>query len=193
MPEDHKVPRGDYEVRESLAKTELAEGRDLNRADAFNEYFRQVYGNVSRAPEVKVLDGKKPFQDAHAGLYFGQVADAYRMIEGEMVPVIVRGYDREKVNELLGVILNTRDRETRKAAWRALQGYTLNIYAHQAKKLLQPDETRPRILEPVPELVERARRLGAEPLAIYQWPETARYDLKLGIVPEVEADLMTSL
>ena len=193
VPEDHKMPRGDYEVRESLAKTELAEGRDLNRADAFTEYFRQVYGNVSRAPEVPVFDGKKPFQDAHAALYFGQVAKAYRMIEGEMVPVIVRGYDKERVNQLLRVIQYPPNKQASREAWRALQGYTLNIYSHQAKKLLQPDETRPRILEPVPELDERAQRLGVEHLAIYQWPETARYDLKLGIVPEVEADLMTSL
>lgn len=193
VPEDHKMPRGDYEVRERLAKTELAEGRDLNRADAFTEYFRQVYGNVSRAPEVPVLDGKKPFQDAHAGLYFGQVADAYRMIEDEMVPVIVRGYDKERVNQLLRVIQYPPSKQAGREAWRALQSYTLNIYAHQAKKLLQPDATRPRILEPVPELEERAQRLGIESLAIYQWPETARYDLKLGIVPEVEADQMTSL
>lgn len=191
VPEDHKMPRGDYEVRESLAKTELAEGRDLNRADAFNEYFRQVYGNVSRAPEVTVFDGKKPFQDAHASLYFGQVADAYRMIEGEMVPVIVRGYGKERVNQLLQVIQYPPSKQASRDAWRALQGYTLNIYAHQAKKLLQPDETRPRILEPVPELEERAQRLGIESLAIYQWPETARYDLKLGIMPEVEADVFT--
>lgn len=193
VPAEHKMPRGDYEVRESLARTELAEGRDLNKADAFNDYFRQVYENVSRAPEVKVLDGKKPFQDAHAGLYFGQVADAYRMIEGEMVPVIVRGYDKEKVTELLRVIQYPPNKQASREAWRALQGYTLNIYAHQAQKLLQADGVRSPILELVPELTERARRLGTEPFAIYQWPETARYDLKLGIVPEVEADLMTSL
>ncbi|WP_278911655.1 CRISPR-associated endonuclease Cas3'' [Deinococcus wulumuqiensis] len=192
VPEDHKMPRGDYEVRESLAKTELAEGRDLNRADAFTEYFRQVYGNVSHAPEVPVFDGKKPFQDAHAALYFGQVAKAYRMIEGEMVPVIVRGYDKERVNQLLRIIQYPPNKQASREAWRALQGYTLNIYAHQAKKLLQPDETRPRILEPVPELAEWAARLDAQPLAIYQWPETARYDLKLGVVAEVEDTLMTA-
>lgn len=186
VPENHKMPRGDYEVRENLAKTELAEGCDLDKADAFNDYFRKVYENVSRAPEVAVLDGKKPFQDAHAGLYFGQVAAAYRMIEGEMVPVIVRGYDSEKVTELLDVILNSRDRETRKAAWRGLQSYTLNIYAHQAKRLGH-------LLTDVPELVERARRLEIDPLDVKQWPDTARYHPKLGVVPELADDLFTTL
>lgn len=191
VPEDHKMPRGDYEVRESLAKTELLEGCDLNRADAFDEYFRNLYNNVSRAPEVAVGDGKKPFQDAHAELYFAQVANAYRMIDDETVPVIVRGYDRKKVDELLQVIQYPPSKKASREAWRTLQGYTLNLYIHQVRGLLSADGARPPILQTVPELEERARRLGVQPLAVYQWPETARYDLKLGIVAEVEADLMT--
>ena len=193
IPEQHKMPHGDYEVRERLARAELAEGRDLNKPDAFTEYFRCVYNNIPRAPEVRVADGKQPFQKAHAELRFEQVADAYRMIQDCTVPVIVRSYGGERVDELLRTIQYSRSREERRAAWRALQGYTVNLYAYQVGALLAPDGTRPPLLQPVPELEERARRLGVEPLAIYQWPETVRYNPKLGIVPQVEADLMTIL
>ena len=97
------MPKGDYEVRERLARTELVEGADLHRPEVFTPYFREVYKNVSTAPKVKIHTGEKsfgekPFQEAHAQLYFGQVADAYQMIEGEMVPVIIRGYDEQKVS-----------------------------------------------------------------------------------------------
>lgn len=192
LPQEHKMPRGDYEVRESLAKTALKEGREqyqsdefLHKADAFTEYFRNVYKNVSTAPDVKIADGTKPFQDAHAGLYFEQVASAYRMIEGELIPIIIRGYDREKVDELLKIIQYPPSKKASREAWRALQGYTISMYQHQAAKLTH-------LLTDVPELVERATRLGVEPLQIKQWPETAVYDQKLGVVAEIDLDPFVS-
>lgn len=181
LPEDHTLPPGDYGVRERLAATELREGADLHDPAVFTPYFREVYSHVSQAPKVQVYTGEKPFQAAHAGLYFEQVARAYQMIEGEMVPVIVRGYDEEKVSALLETLQYSRDKRERRDAWRALQGYTVNLYPNQAKKLAE-------YLTDVPELTERARRLGVEPPKIKQWPTTAKYDDKLGIVAEVNID-----
>lgn len=186
LPEKHVMPRGDYQVREALACTELREGRDLHQPGAFTAYFRTVYRNVSTAPKVKIADGEQPFQMAHAGLYFEQVAAAYRMIDGDLIPVIIRGYDHMRVNGLLRVIQYSPNKRASRDAWRELQGYTINIFAHQAARLAH-------LLAEVPELVERAQRLGAEPLRIKEWPQSARYDPKLGVVAEIDLDLLTSL
>jgi CRISPR-associated endonuclease/helicase Cas3 len=177
LPADHKLPKGDYEVRESLARTELREDKNLHHPDVFIPYFRKVYENVSTAPKVAVYGGEKPFQEAHAQLYFEQVAAAYQMIEGEMIPVIVRGYDRERVDGLLAILQHSRDKPERREAWRALQGYTINLYPNQAKKLGH-------LLSDVPELLERAERLRVDPPRVKAWPTTAKYHAKLGIVPD---------
>lgn len=181
LPKDHKMPKGDYEVRESLAATELREGKDLHDPDVFTAYFQAVYSRISLAPEVKLYGGEKPFGEAHAQLYFEQVAKAYQMIEGEMLPVVIRGYDEDRVDALMGTLQYSRDKGERRDAWRALQGYTVNLYPSQAKKLGD-------YLTDVPELTDRAQRLGVEPPLLKQWPTTAQYDAKLGLVPEMDVN-----
>jgi len=181
LPADPKMPEGDYKVRESLARTELVEGADLHLPEVFTPYFRKVYENVSTAPKVAVYGGEKPFQEAHAQLYFEQVSSAFQMIEGEMVPVVIRGYDKGKVDALLSTLQDSRDKGERGRAWRALQVYTINLYLNQAKKLEG-------FLSDVPELVERARWLDVDPPKVKEWPTTARYHDKLGIVPEINLD-----
>ena len=107
------------------------------------------------------------------------------MIEGELLPVVIRGYDEEKVNALLGTLQYSRDKRERQNVWRALQGYTVNLYPGQAKKLEE-------YLTDVPELMERARRFGVEPLQLKQWPTTAKYDAKLGLVAGFSPESLTS-
>ena len=184
LPADHTMPMGDYQIRERLAVTTLNEDVDLHDPEVFAPYFRKVYTNVSLAPNVKLYSGETPFQKAHAELYFGQVANAYQMIEGEMVPVIVRGYDKNRVDKLLATICNSRDKRERREAWRGLQGYTINLYQSQAKKLAH-------LLSGVPELEERARWLGVESPELREWPLSARYDDKLGIMPDFNIDDFT--
>jgi len=185
-PEDHKLPRGDYEIRESLARTALGENANLHDPEVFEAYFLELYGRITLAPKVKIHSGELEFQKAHAQLYFEQVAAAYQMIEGEQVPVIIRGYDPARVDALLETIRDSRYKGQARDAWRELQGYTISLYPHQAKKLSQ-------WLTSVPELEERARRLGVDPPIIQQWPITAQYDEKLGVVMAFDADLFTSL
>ncbi|GAA5503172.1 hypothetical protein Dxin01_02921 [Deinococcus xinjiangensis] len=186
LPEEHKMPKGDYEVRESLARSELARNANLHDPNVFSDYFKDVYRRVNLAPKVKILTGEKDFQDAHAQLYFEQVAAAYQMIEGEMIPVIIRGYDEPKVDRLLKVIRDAQFKGQSRDAWRELQQYTINLYAHQVAKLAH-------LLTPVPELVQRAQWLGTEEPQILQWPQTAKYDQKLGAVAEMSDDLFTTL
>lgn len=202
MPEDHKLPKGDYEIREMLArailKANVEHPEHLHDPEIFTPYFKDVYSRVSQAPEVEFTepDGRKTrkaFQNAHADLSFEAVSRAYQMIEGDMQAVIIRGYESKQVDALLKAIQYSPRKKERQEAWRALQGYTINIYAHQAKKLSQPAEGRPALLQPVPELVERAERLGVEPLLVMQWPTTAKYHPKLGVLPEMADDLFTSL
>ena len=187
VPEDHdKLPKGDYKVRESLARTSLNEQADLHDPAVFGPYFRQVYKNVSTAPDVQIGSGKQEFFKAHAGLYFEQVADAYRMIDGDTVPIIIRGYDRPRVDGLLRTIEHSRSKRERQEAWRALQQFTVSVYVYQAEKLRH-------LLAEVPELVRRATWMKVEPPLIYEWPLTAKYHDKLGVVPEKEDDLFTTL
>ena len=181
LPVDHNMPMGDYQVRTGITDTELKEGKNLHDPAVFSAYFREVYSRVSLAPKVKIYGGETPFQKAHAQLYFGQVANAYQMIEGEMVPVIIRGHDKDRVDKLLTTICNSRDKRERREAWRGLQQYTVNLYQSQAKKLAH-------LLSGVPELEARARWLGIEPPEIREWPISARYDDKLGLVPDFNID-----
>nr|WP_246363357.1 CRISPR-associated endonuclease Cas3'' [Deinococcus budaensis] len=189
LPEDHKLPRGDYQVRERLALTVVEEGENLHDPNIFTSYFHQVYRHVKSAPEIEIQEPGRtvriPFQTAHERLDFERVAQAYRMIADDTVPVVVRGYESEKVNRLLATIRDSRSKGERLEAWRRLQQYTVNIYAHQAKALSS-------FLTPVPELVERARRLEVEPPVIYQWPTTALYHDKLGLVAGFSDDAFTS-
>ncbi|WP_148221211.1 CRISPR-associated endonuclease Cas3'' [Truepera radiovictrix] len=184
LPEDHRTPPGDYEVRTTLTQNELT-GTDLHDPTVFTTYFREVYSRISQAPEVEVAGGRRPFQKAHAELYFAQVAKAYRMIEGETLPVIIRGYDPVRVTALLGTLRDSQNREERQRAWRALQQYTVNLQVYQAKGL-EP------FLGKVAELEERARWRKVEPPYLREWPASSRYHDKLGIVPEFNTDLLTS-
>jgi CRISPR-associated endonuclease/helicase Cas3 len=185
-PEDHKLPKGDYEVRESLARTALNENADLHDPEVFTPYFQKLYGQINLAPKVKIYSGELEFQKAHAELYFEQVAAAYQMIDGEQVPVIIRGFNPAKVDVLLATIRDARYKGQARDAWRELQGYTISLYPHQVKKLAQ-------WLVGVPELEERARRLGVEAPLIQQWPSTAQYDDKLGVVMAFDDDVYTRL
>ncbi|MFC6619134.1 hypothetical protein [Deinococcus radiophilus] len=202
LPEEHKLPKGDYEIRESLSRSILHTLKHvpekLHAPDVFLPYFKDVYARVSKAPPVKIngQDGQPAeleFHTAHSRLHFQQVSAAFQMIEGDMMPVIIRGYEKEKVTALLTTIRDSPRKSERQDAWRALQQYTINIYAHQAKKLMTPQDGKPPFLTPVPELVERASRLQVDPPEICQWPETAVYDPKRGIVAEFKDDLFTSL
>ena len=174
VPEDHKLPKGDYEVREGLARTAINEGANLHDPDVFTPYFRNVYARIKQAPEVDVHGVRIPFQTAHERLEFEQVAAAYRMIEGDTVPVIVRKYAPKAVDRILGGHMT-------KEAWRALQQHTVTVYRHKVAEL-----TRLTLLKPVPELVRRAGFLGIEPPEIYEW--TGKYHDKLGLLAEVDLD-----
>lgn len=178
LPEDHKLPRGDYEVRESLARTEVSEGASLHDPNVFTPYFCEVYGRVRLAPEIEVPEPGRtvriPFQTAHERLDFERVAQAYRMIADDTVPVVVRKYDEATVNRALGGQMT-------KEAWRSLQQFTVSVYRHKLAEL-----QRLHLLKPVPELVRRAEFLDIEPPEIYEW--TGQYHDRLGLVAEVDLD-----
>ena len=75
-------------------------------------------------------------QPLRRDLEFKQVAKAYRMIREETVSVIVPYRD-------YGKYLERWQRFPSRKSWRALQPYVVNIYAHEAKKLLEIEMLRP--------------------------------------------------
>lgn len=170
VPEEHRLPGGDYPLREGLAATALKEGTDLHHPAAFYEYFRDVYGSIE--------DNYKWFKEQQEKCNFLTIDKAFRMIDEDTVPVIVRGYATEKVTQLLEELGETNSRKTRRLLWQQLQGYTVNLYHSKAIDLRKKG-----LLTTIPELSRWPSHYE-----VYEWPSTAHYDEKLGIIEELSEE-----
>lgn len=178
VPTDNKLPQGDYPLRLRLAQTALKEGANLHETTVMREYFQSVYQRAAYPPEVTLDGGGVPFKEAHSQLYFQQIAETYQMITGDLVPVLIRGYEPEQVKALLGIICHSRSKQERQLAWRGLQQHTINIYAAQAAKAGE-------LLTDVPELTAKAEQAGYSPPTLRQFAGV--YDSRLGAVFGSEA------
>ena len=123
--ESGKAPKGVYQKGIEKARTivETVEDidRELNSPDILRLYFSRLYQDVE-PDELKV-------QPMRQDLEFRKVAKTYRMIREETVSVVVPYRDYAEH-------LEQWQRFPSRKSWRALQPYVVNIYAHEAKKLL---------------------------------------------------------
>ena len=130
--ESGKAPKGAYQKGIEKARTivETVEDidRELNGPDIMRLYFSRLYQDVE--PDERNV------QPLRRDLEFKQVAKAYRMIREETVSVVVPYRDYRKY-------LERWQRFPSRKSWRALQPYVVNIYAHEAKKLLEIEMLRP--------------------------------------------------
>lgn len=123
--ESGKAPKGAYqkgiEKARTLIETIEDVDKELNGPDILRLYFSRLYQDVE--PDERNI------QPLRRELEFKKVASAYRMIREETVSVIVpyRGYRK---------YLERWQTFPSRKSWRALQPYIVNIYAHEAKKLL---------------------------------------------------------
>jgi|LSQX01.3.fsa_nt_gb CRISPR-associated endonuclease/helicase Cas3 len=122
--EDKEVPRGPYKAGLEQAKLILAERGSpnaLNEPDIFEEYFSKLF---------KVLGGNLDqygIQESLSKLNFPKVAEDYRIIREDTVPVVVR-YGRSQE------ALWRWQTDTSRDSWRNLQAYMVNIYEREARE-----------------------------------------------------------
>lgn len=184
--ESGKAPKGAYQKGIEKARTIIEMAKDidkeLNGPDILRLYFSRLYQDV----EPDDFD----IQPMRQELEFKRVAKAYRMIREETVSVIVpyRDYSRH---------LEQWERFPSRKSWRALQPYIVNIYAYEAKKLLdlamirdlvERSESSMSQVDSNPENFSKSKNVEGK---IYFFQREDKYDLVTGLpIDRDPADLI---
>ena len=172
-PADFKLPPGDYRVRTELAGTYLREHSDLHAPGTFTPYFRELFLHVQTDQPVTLDSGHRAtIAQLQDDMEFETVARQFQMIEDNTVPVIVRQYAPDTINDLLQQILNAREVWQARSAWRRLQPYTVQVLRRDIQTFR---------LHIVSELVQKADRFGTEPPEVYEWPTNMSYSSTFGL------------
>ncbi len=122
--EDDKVPRGPYKAGLEQAKLILAERcspDDINDPDIFEDYFFRLFSVLGQN-----LD-QYGIQESRSRLNFPRVAQDYRLIREDTVPVVVRYGKSEEA-------LRRWKTDPSRDSWRELQAYMVNIYKKEARE-----------------------------------------------------------
>lgn len=162
-PEDAVTPKGDYFVKVQKAETMLKAAPDLNSHTVFEAYFRDVY-------ERSDTDAKG-VQKLREDLEFSQVAEKFRLIDSDTVPVVITGVSAEgrtfalKTARKLLRELEVTPTHIRRELWRELQLYSVNIFRAQLPKLSR--------------YLRQIRLQNGAELDLYEW--LGVYDIRMGI------------
>ncbi|MBZ0214546.1 MAG: CRISPR-associated helicase Cas3', partial [Nitrospirae bacterium] len=127
--EGAKTPRGPYATGTALTGPLLEEfGQAITEPDATARYTAELYRQTETGDEVQQWRRK---------LAFRTVAENFKMIKQETVPVIVESYDQADVKGAIG------SWEARPGGWfRRIAGYTVNVYQHEVERLRQSGAVR---------------------------------------------------
>lgn len=175
-PAEHRLPPGDYGVRTEKAEKYLKLDSNLHAPETFTPYFRELFLQVETDQRITLEGGHKAtIAQLQDGMDFETVARKFQMIEDNTVPVIVRQYKPEIINDLLDTILNAREVWQTRGAWRKLQPFTVQVLRKDIGRLG---------LQVVSELRAKAERFGTEPPEVYEWPTNRRYNSKFGLDTE---------
>lgn len=117
-PREGRVPRGEYEKAFDLSEILLRREVNLYVPDVFEDYFRRLY----RIGSPDALDAKG-IQELRKVLNYPKVADEFRLIDRDTVPVIVE-YD-EEARQLIKRI--RRAGALRRGDHRRLQPYAVGL------------------------------------------------------------------
>ncbi|GGK34735.1 CRISPR-associated helicase/endonuclease Cas3 [Caldalkalibacillus thermarum] len=114
-------PRGPYRVAMEVARAMLSriQSEDLHRPDIFRNYFQQLFASVD-------LD-HKTIQDDREALAYPHVAEKYRLVDQDTVPVVVPYEDSQ-------VYLRTWEEEPSRKNFRRLQPYIIQLYQWEVQK-----------------------------------------------------------
>ena len=134
VPEGGHVPKGSYTLGTDITKGLIAEGKaDLHDPKLYQAYFRDYYSYPNRDP--RDIEGTRKRFD------YPLIAEKFRMIEDESVPVIVNypdtplNGDDHFVHKLIEQLRTAA--HLRRAYLRALQPYTVNLLSQEFKKAQQ--------------------------------------------------------
>jgi len=122
-PKDHTLPRGVYKSATGVAETMLDRKVDLNMPEIFQEYFRVLYQQLVNRDAREIQKERERFN-------YPKVAEEFRMIPGDTVPVVIRNYEPSKVAAILA-------RGIDRWSMRALQPYLVNVYRDKLSRLEQ--------------------------------------------------------
>ena len=147
--------------------------RDRHAPGTFTPYFRELFLHVQTDQPVTLDSGHRAtIAQLQDDMEFETVARQFQMIEDNTVPVIVRQYAPDTINDLLQQILNAREVWQARSAWRRLQPYTVQVLRRDIQTFR---------LHIVSELVQKADRFGTEPPEVYEWPTNMSYSSTFGL------------
>jgi CRISPR-associated endonuclease/helicase Cas3 len=150
-PEQPGLPKGIYEAATFKTERWLRNGVDLNASETFYKYFTELH-NATDTDAQNIQALRERFD-------YPEVKKAFKVIDDDTTPVLVRQYDSDAVNAILEQPFN---RQT----MRALQPYLVNIFNNQLPKL------------------DRFIRPCAEHPELLEW--VGKYDEHLGILEEAD-------
>jgi CRISPR-associated endonuclease/helicase Cas3 len=135
-PEQAKLPTGTYRTGTALAAMRLlAPGFDFDDPRAYEEYFQLLY-------QAADLDTKN-IQDLRRNFSYAEIAQRFRMIQDDTLPVVVRPpgeHHSATVDELMAELHGQQARS--RWLFRALQPYLVSVWtrfvpAYQKQGLLR--------------------------------------------------------
>jgi CRISPR-associated endonuclease/helicase Cas3 len=149
-PEEHMLPRGVYKVAAQLGENLLQQGVNLDDPSTFGRYFGELYHTL-------VERDARGIQALRERFNYPEVAEQFRMIADNTVPVVIRTYISERAKRAL-------KRGISRGTMRILQPYLVTIYerevaSHERQGLIAPIED-----------------------GLWEW--TGTYDPNLGIIEE---------
>ncbi len=93
-PEEHTLPEGVYKVAAQLGESLLQQGVDLDEPATFGRYFGELYRTLLERDAHGI-------QALRERLNYPAVAEQFRMIADNTVPVVIRSYMSEKAKQAL--------------------------------------------------------------------------------------------
>lgn len=173
-PANGGLPRGAYKQATETTRTMINTGPlDLHRTDTMEQYFRSLYQLVDTYDN----DGKK-IQKKRSELDYPEVANLFKMIEGETVSVVITTYGEEAKQQLVRSILNKLrgGAPPTRSLMRQLQPYTVSMYKDKANQYFNQGLLSPKNPEGIPP-------------GIWEW--VGKYDEVRGLlVTDINADVL---
>ncbi|GEM46310.1 CRISPR-associated helicase Cas3' [Deinococcus cellulosilyticus] len=184
-PEVPNYPRDEYFIRVQETEKLLKRSIDLDDPQIFQAYFTQVHRNV----EQKKDEHGKTIQDYRQQYDYPAVKQMFRMIDSDMVSVVItRMHARKHTVELKRPqeLLKTLEHAEHpgKDLWRELQQYTVSIYVNQVPKLQR------HLRQITRTVTNRDGSSKTIEMQLYEW--RGIYDFQKGLVAEDDLSLFVN-
>jgi len=153
-PEEHTLPPGVYRVASQLGETLLQQGVDLDEPATFERYFGKLYRTL-------VERDARGIQALRERFNYPEVAEQFRMIADNTVPVVIQSYMPEKAKRALKKGIS-------RGTMRTLQPYLVMVYEREVANYEGEG-----LIAPIEE-------------GLWEW--TGTYDPNLGIIVQRDVE-----